>query len=273
MDGVPLFGDEKCRIVRGPRSYLCLPFPDDFLPPKEDKRLALLAERMGDCLGVEVVTPRLLALGKDLWMIVFFYGREALHRAATYENVDGQMGSVVYRPRQAAVVVADVGNRLLYISSMQRSVGVKYLLPALSGTVFPNCPTVMPYRSFRFDLNVLPGLRACDRRPVEGEGVWRSLTLKSITTCEPGRDVLSQKMNWSRDGFEYLDQQAFLWPRHLYEVGLQFQPLGGKRAFSVSFCQNEGVLRATLTSKTLPTLARLVQLCSANGDDLKWVGM
>lgn len=255
-------GDTHCRVLQAPRRLLCLPLPEVVVPPVEEIVVSRTAERVGDLLGLEALTPKVVRMGPGQWMLVFFHGQVRQHRAATYE--DGRPGSVTYTPRQVAMVVIDQRHHLFYVSASNKR-QVPALLPALNGTLFPGRSLVEPFVSFRFDLDVLPALRPCDRRPMAGVYPWRNLTLKSISHVEPGVNASVTKTDWATDGFELLEQQGFVWPRHLMDAGLQFEPREAGRGFTVSFFHEQGVLRTALSERTLSSVAGLVQLCSHQG--------
>lgn len=264
MSDLTCVDNTQVRVLRFARRLLCLPLPEGFVPPVKRDALAALSERVGEALALEALTPRLVKLGEAQWMMVFFHGPERLHRMATYE--EGQPRSLSYAPREMAMVVVDGQHRLMYVSMSQKRKPMRALLSALNGTVFPERSTAEQFYSFQFDLDVLPALQLADRQPQGGLLPWQNVTLKSVSSQEPGRDVSWSTKKWGWDGFEELAQQAFSWPRHLCEVGLRVQPLEVKRAFSVRFFQAQGALRATLAPQTLSSLAGLVQLCSHNGE-------
>ncbi|MBQ9694017.1 MAG: hypothetical protein IJV69_04600 [Kiritimatiellae bacterium] len=251
--------DTACRVLRAPRRLLCLPLPEGFKAPVTPASESILAERIGDLLGIATLTSSIHRLGANQWLMAFFHGQTTRHRAATYEN--GRPGAVTYTPRQVALVVADAANGLLYVSATNRAHSTA-LLPALNGTLFPNRPIGMPFQAFCFDLNILPILRQNERHPQENHYPWRNLTLKSITWKEAGLNSPISKTVWCADGFEALELQSFIWPRHLLTAGLAFQPEGGRTQFSVDFAHQQSLLRASLSPKTLDGLAALIRLCT-----------
>lgn len=255
-------GDTHCRVLQAPRRLLSLPLPEDVKPPVEADVVLRTAERVGDLLGIEALTPKVLRMGPGQWMLVFFHGQVRQHRAATYE--DGQPGMVTYTPRQVAMVVIDQPHHLFYVSASKKH-QVPALLPALNGTLFPGRAMAEPFLSYCFDLDVLPALRPSDRHPMAGTYPWRNLTLKSISHVEPGSNAAVTKTDWVMDGFELLEQQGFVWPRHLMDAGLQFEPIGADRGFTASFFQGQGIVRTALSARTLSSVAGLVQLCSHQG--------
>jgi hypothetical protein len=256
------FADVPNRVFQVPRRLLCLPLPDGFTLPTTAHALDCLTERVGDALGFDELTPICKRLAPGQWMFIFFHGREKALRAATYEN--GAPGSITYTPRQAAMIVIDLPHRHFYVSTVRTEM-LRSLLSALNGTLFPNRPIAMPFAAYRFDLDILPALRQCDRHPASGHYPWQNLSLKSISAIEPGTNASLIKTNWMADGFEYLDLQAFTWPRHPREVSLLFQPADCKNRFTVSFFHNQGILRASLSLRTLPAIGELVNLCSHAG--------
>lgn len=262
------FTDAPSRIFQAPRRLLCLLLPDGFTPPTTESDLATLSERVGDALGFSELTPKCTRLAPGQWMFIFFHGREKVHRAATYEN--GTPGSITYTPRQAAMFFIDLPHRHFYVSTACTAT-LRALLSALNGTLFPNRPLAAPFAAYRFDLDILPALRQCDRRPLPGHYPWQNLSLKSVSSIDPGVNASLMKTNWTTDGFEHLDLQAFTWPRHPREASLLFQPTACKSRFTVSFFHNQGYLRASLSSRTLPTIAELVNLCSHAGQQYTFV--
>lgn len=258
------FGDTPCRVLRAPRRLLCLPLPEPFEPPVSEAQVAALTERVGDMLGITHLTPRVYRLAPQQWLIAFYHGQVRKFRAATYE--DGQLGAVTYTPRQAAIIIVDTQHRLFYVSASNRR-HVVALLPALNGTLFPQRPAGMPFFSYRFDLDVLGVLRQCDRSPTVGVYPWQQLSLKFVSWQEAGRNAPVSKTDWPTNGFDYLDEQAFTWPRHLVDVGLTFQPEGVRKSFSVDFVHQAGLLRTTLSEQTFSCVAGLVSLCTHCGAD------
>ena len=262
------FTDVPSRVFQAPRRLLCLPLPDGFTPPTTEHDLAILTERVGDALGFNELTPKCKRLAPGQWIFIFFHGRERVLRAATYEH--GEPGSITYTPRQAALIFVDLPHRHFYISTARIEM-LRSLLSALNGTLFPNRPIALPFVAYRFDLDILPALRQCDRRPLTGHYPWQNLTLKSISALDPGVNASIIKTNWTTDGFEHLDLQAFTWPRHPKEASLLFQPTACKSRFTVSVFHDQGFLRASLSLRTLPTLAELVNICSHAGQQHAFV--
>lgn len=257
------------RVLKFARRLYCLPLPEGFLPPREAEALATLVTHVGDALGIEQLTPKVVHLGSAQWMMIFFHGPERLRRLSTYEA--GQPRSLSYSPREMAMVVVDGQHHLMYVSMSQHRKSLRLFLSALNGTLFPERPSAAPFESFRFNLDILPALQLVDRHP-QGDGLpWQHLTLKSIVSQDPGRDLAWSTRKWGRDGFEELAQQAFSWPRHLCEVGLAIQAIDAKKTFSVHLFQGQNFLRAALVTKHLSALAGVVNLCSNNGENRMWV--
>lgn len=265
MSSLTTLDNTQVRVLRFARRLLCLPLPEGFVPPVKADALSALSTRVGDVLGIEQLTPRLLRLGSAQWMMVFFHGPERLHRLATYEA--GQPRTLSYSPREMAMVVVDGRHRLMYVSLSHAQKSLRYLLSAFNGTLFPGRPLTAPFESLWFDLDILPALQLADRHP-QGDGLpWQHLSLKSVASQEPGRDLAWMTKKWGRDGFEELAQQAFSWPRHLCEVGLAVQAIGAKKTFSVHLFHRKGMLRAALAASHLDALAGLVKLCSNDGEN------
>lgn len=256
------------RTIAAPRRYCCLCLPDEFVPPVGATQQALLAERCGEALGIEQVTPYVQPLGHGKWMIALFHGRPSPHRAATYEN--GSPGSISYTPRQVALLMVDAQQRLLYLSCAdpRRVIDLSY---ALNGTLFPGRLCAMPFLRMNFDLGNFRYLSLNDRAPCATPHPWRRLSLKAMEWSEPGSDAPLMRTTWPEDGFEALDLHAFEWPLHPHLAALQvFLPTRAS-GYAVAFANDSAFLRAALSPATLPAVGKLVELCMRNRSALPFL--
>ncbi|MBQ9694087.1 MAG: hypothetical protein IJV69_04950 [Kiritimatiellae bacterium] len=245
------------RAFSAPRALLCLPLPEGFVPPVTEAQMDKFVERVGDMLGIESMTPHISQIAPSVWQIALFHGEDRLRRIATYEN--GRPGVKPYIPRQVAYIVVDWRHQLLYVGKHEQ---MACLLTTFNGTLFPDRPLTEPFQAFCFNLQTFACLRDEERHPMLGGYPWQNLTLKRMTFRAAGRNGAVVLQRWPKDGFEALDVGEFFWPNYTVDVAFHLMPESLKKTFSVTFFQEGGIVRAALSERTLPSIAKLVDICA-----------
>lgn len=243
------FGQVEARVLLRPRRVYCrYRLPDSFEPPSTPKAQTRLATAVGDALSAEI-WPVIREMGAGAWLCAFLHGAERPRRVATYDH--GRPGSVRFRPRVAAVAVADWRHGLLYASAPKRE-ALPDFLTALNGTLFPGRRPAAPFACVDVDPAALCLLGPEDRRPAPGRGPWAELSLKALAWEEAGLGGGLGEMKWPGDGFD----SAESWPAHVWRATVLVRPHGEQRGF-VAELRRGGELRAALGAHALAPLAAL----------------
>ncbi len=243
-------------VRRVPRVYRCYQCDKSLDLSQLRGASQTLAQGMARCLAVASLLPHEQRLAPGVRMVSYWHGANRKHRLATYDDVTG-VGAIWYRPRLAAVLVIDEGQRTLLASLPSRVERVhleevlRSLQPEASGELL---------QERRLNLPALLSLPVERLRPLSTSAPWRAVQLKSIAWQEAGRLGAENTKEWYGDGWEdYRIQPVAQTPTRIHTVKLRVCP-EGHRGYAVQIGPEGETLKVAMSAMLLPAVRALLAL-------------